>query len=69
MLGVHENVRERERESSGLNVRKICKIERERERERERDRADFLQKSFSGYVMKFFRTKANRDLFTLFGPI
>ena len=54
-------VLERERERTGLNVRKICKRERERER---RD----LKKSFSGYVIKFFfRTKANRSLFTLFG--
>ena len=55
MLGVHGNVcvreRERERQRTGLNVRKICK--RERGRERERERGD-LKKSFSGYVIKFF---------------
>ena len=56
--------RERERERTGLNVRKICK----RERMRERERSDF-KKSFSEYVIKFFWTKANRSLFTLFGPI
>ena len=64
MLGVHGNVcvKERERERTGLNVRKICK------RERERGGRDFKQKSFSGYVIKcFFRTKATRSLFTLFG--
>ena len=71
MLGVHGNVcvrerereRERERKRTDLNVRKVCKRERERERED-------LKKIFLMICNKvFFRTKANRSLFTLFRPI